>query len=94
MVSSSQIQQSQADEIQVVGLNIEARSICLDCPIGHSRMDVPVISKNCEEHHLQPFDLKNFILSNSQLTNINQRWKCPIPGCDKRARLWDLNFCG
>jgi hypothetical protein len=60
----------------------------LTCPISMTLMDIPVRGKNCR--HLQCFELKNFIESNSFPSG--RRWKCPC--CDDFVALDSLTVCG
>ena len=46
------------DICMITGQNSEFMSINLDCPIGHDRMETPVIPVACLEQHLQCFDLE------------------------------------
>jgi hypothetical protein len=63
-------------------IKIEKISVSLKCQLYGSWIKVPTRSKICSKH-IQPFDLINYIKTNSYTKVAVKKWKCPI--CDKRA---------
>lgn len=52
------------------------RSLDLRCPIGLSRIKIPVRGFKCD--HIRCFDLVAYVSVNRSTSNINLRWLCPI----------------
>ena len=52
------------------------RSLDLRCPIGLSRLKIPVRGFKCD--HIRCFDLVSYVSVNRSTSNINLRWLCPI----------------
>ena len=52
------------------------RSLDLRCPVGLSRIRIPVRGVKC--NHIRCFDLASYVSVNRSTSNLNLRWLCPI----------------
>eukprot|EP00928_Gymnodinium_smaydae_P090831 TRINITY_DN7454_c1_g1_i7.p1 TRINITY_DN7454_c1_g1~~TRINITY_DN7454_c1_g1_i7.p1 ORF type:complete len:833 (+),score=176.08 TRINITY_DN7454_c1_g1_i7:168-2666(+) len=64
--------EGQSMEVEATG-NDRCRLVC---PITLAKIEVPARGRKCR--HLQSFDLKGYVQSNSRMENINLRWRCPV----------------
>jgi len=61
-----------------VHANSHSDQCSLHCPITLTRLELPTRGHKC--WHLQCFDLKAYLTSNSKMAAFNRRWRCPV--CD------------
>jgi len=72
------------DDTEVIKSNIYS----LLCKVSMSAIQTPVRGKNCK--HIQCFDLRNYLLSNSTVSG--SRWRCVV--CEDFVPMQDLMIDG